>query len=93
MTEYEQQIESGKKIVSQILADLAIDLREPKVNEFAFKKTDQDFDRERFSLICPNLKIVAKIEGDDLADCLADGTVRKKLEAQVRQSVQIFLNN
>jgi hypothetical protein len=93
MTPYEQQVESGKEIVREILANLATDLNEPNVKEFTFKMTDQDFDRDRISLVGPNHKIVAKIERDDLADCPEDRAIRGKLKARLQQSVQIFLNN
>jgi hypothetical protein len=93
MTPYEQQVESGKEIVREMLANLASDVNEPQVKEFTFRMTDQDFDRDRISLMSQNLKIVTKIERDDLADCPADRAVRRKLEAQVWQSVQTFLNN
>jgi hypothetical protein len=86
MTAYEQQIESGKEIVRGILANLASELHEPKVNELAFKVTDQDFDRGRISLVDPELNIVAKIEENDLANCPTDKTVGMKLETQLRRA-------
>jgi hypothetical protein len=90
MTTYEQQIASGKEIVRGILANLANELHEPKVNDLSFTVTDQDFDYDRISLVDPKLKILAKLEEDDLADCLTTKTVRKKLEIQLRQAVQAF---
>ncbi len=90
MTEYEQQIESGKEIVRGILANLATKLREPSVNDLMFKVTDQDFDHDRISLIDRRFHIVAKIEEDDLADCPADNSVRSRLETQLQQKIQAF---
>ena len=90
MTEYEQQIESGKEIVRGMLATLATKLREPSVNDLMFQVTDQDFDYDRISLIDPKFHIVAKIEEDDLADCPADDSVRSKLETQLQQKIQAF---
>ena len=90
MNEYEQQIESGKEIVKGILANLATELLEPKVNNLVLKATEGDFDYDRISLMDPQFHIVAKIQEDDLADCPADRNVRSKLETQLRQAVQAF---
>ena len=89
MTPYEQSIESGKEIVRGILKDLATELQEPKVNELSFKVTDQDFD-DRISLMDKQLNIVTKIMNDDLADCLEDVGVLRKLEAQLRKAIQAY---
>jgi len=89
MTPYEQSIESGKEIVRGILRTLAAELYEPKVKELSFKVTDQDFD-DRISLMDKQLNIVTKIKNDDLADCLEDVGVLRKLEAQLRQAIQAY---
>jgi hypothetical protein len=89
MTPYEQSIESGKEIVRGILKNLATELHEPNVKELSFKVTDQDFD-DRISLIDGQLNIVTKIKNDDLADCLEDVGVLRKLEAQLRQAIQAY---
>ena len=89
MTPYEQSIESGKEVVRGILRHLAIELQEPKVKELSFKVTDQDFD-DRVSLKDKQLNIVTKIMNDDLADCLEDVVVLRKLEAQLRQAIRAY---
>ena len=62
MTAYEEQVESGKEIVRQVLSNLAAEFNEPEVNTLAFKVTYQDFDRDRISLVDPKrLRVVAKI--------------------------------
>jgi hypothetical protein len=88
MTTYEQQIESGKEIVRGMLANLATELREPKVNDLVFKVTDADFDRDLVSLVDPKFHVVAKIEEDDLADSPADSSVRNKLETNLRRTIE-----
>jgi len=88
MTEYEQQVESGKGIVHGILANLAAELREPEVDNLKFNVTDQDFDHDRISLMDSQFNMVAKIQVDDLADCPADNAVRRRLEARLRQAVR-----
>jgi hypothetical protein len=90
MTAHEEQVESGKKIVREMLGDLAIEFHESRVNDLRFTLTDQDFDCRRISLVDPKLNIVAKIEVDDLADCPEDDSVRRRLESQLRQAVQAF---
>jgi hypothetical protein len=90
MTAYEQQIESGREVLRGILSNLASELHEPKVNELAFRATDQDLDRHYISLMDPKFNIIAKIEENDFADCPTDKTVRRKLETQLRRAVQAF---
>lgn len=90
MTAYEEQVESGKKIVRGMLGNLAAEFHESGVNDLTFTLTDQDFDYRRISLVDPKLNIVAKIEVRDLADCPNTNSVRRKLESQLRQAVQAF---
>ncbi len=90
MTTHEEQVESGKKIAREMLANLATEFHESRVNDLTFTLTDQDFDYHRVSLVDQRLGIVAKIEVDDLADCPADKGVRRRLESQLRQAVQAF---
>ena len=90
MTEFEQQIESGKEIVRGMLSNLATGLGDPMVKQLSFNMTDSDFDHDRISLTDPKLHIVTKIQEDDLADCPADRNVRRKLETQLQQAVHAF---
>jgi hypothetical protein len=90
MTEYMQQIESGKQIVRGMLSNLASELREPKINSLAFKTVGHDFALDQISLADPKANVVTKIEEDDLADCPADELVCGRLEGQVRQAIQKF---
>lgn len=90
MSEYEHQIESGKEIVKGMLANLAIELNEPKINDLAFTMTDGDFDHDRISLMDPESYIVTKIQDDDLADCPADRQARSRLAKQIQQSIEAF---
>ncbi|MGD1157723.1 MAG: hypothetical protein ABSA41_18135 [Terriglobia bacterium] len=90
MTTHEEQVESGKKIVREMLANLATQFHESRVNDLTFTLTDQDFDYHRISLVDPKLNIVAKIGVNDLADCPDHNSVRKRLESQLRQAVQAF---
>jgi len=59
------------------------------VKELSFKVTDQDFD-DRISLIDKQFNIVTKIMNDDLADCLEDVGVLRKLEAQLREAIRAY---
>jgi hypothetical protein len=90
MTEYEQQIESGKEVVRGMLSNLAAKLGNSRVNDLAFKVTEGDFDHDRISLVDTKFRVVAKIEEDDLADCPAEERVRKRLEAQLEQAIYAF---
>jgi hypothetical protein len=83
-TEYEQQIESGKAIVKEMLANLATELNEPKARNFEFKVTAQDFDQNRVSIWDPaQERVVAKVKRDDLADSPATPSTRSKLQSQL----------
>jgi hypothetical protein len=90
MTEYEQQIESGKRIVLGILTKLATTLDYPKAKELTFYTTDGDFDHDCISLVDQKAHVVTKIREDDLADCPADAKVRSRLEAQLQQAIEAF---
>jgi hypothetical protein len=90
-TTYEQQIESGKEIVRGMLAGLAAEMNEPKLNDLSFQVTDQDFDYDRISLVDrEKLSVVVKIKEDDLADCPADASVRRLLEGQLRKAINSY---
>ena len=87
-TTYEEQVNSGKQIVKGMLKEFAKEMNQPGLENLVFQVTDQDFDYDRISLVdTGKLRIVAKLEEDDLADCPADGTVRRRLERQVRSAV------
>jgi hypothetical protein len=90
MTEYDQQIESGKNIVLGILTKLATTFDCPKAKDLTFHMTDGDFDRDCISLIDQKAHVITKIQEDDLADCPADGRVRSRIETQLQQAVQAF---
>ena len=87
MTQYEQQIESGKEIVWGIIFDLAAEFGKPQFCDPTFMVTDQDFDRDLVSVLYGS-RILAKIERDDLADCLADRGVRRTLEKHLRRAIE-----
>jgi len=90
-TTYEQQVESGKEIVRGMLAKLVSELKEFRVNDLSFETTDQDFDYDRVSLVDPGkFRIVMKIEESDLADCPADSSIRRKVEAQVTTAIRSY---
>ncbi len=87
-TTYEDQVNSGKQIVRGMLKELAREMNEPGLENLVFQVTDQDFDYDRISLVdSGKLRVVAKLEEDDLADCPADGSVRRRLERQVRSAI------
>jgi hypothetical protein len=90
MTEYQQQIESGKQIVLGMLAKLAAVLDCPKARDLNFHTTDGDFDHDCISLIDNKAHVITKIQEDDLADCPADAKVRSRIEAQLQQAVTAF---
>jgi hypothetical protein len=89
MNTYEEQVESGKQIVRQMLGNLAVEFNEPELNNLQFKITDKDFDEDRISLVdLQRREVVAKIEENDLADSPADAGVWKRLEAQIKQAIE-----
>ena len=90
-TTYERQVESGKEIVREILAKLASELKESRLNDLKFETTDQDFDYDRISLVDPKkFNVVMKIEETDLADSPTDSSIRSKLEAEVRTAIRSY---
>ncbi len=92
-TTYQQQVQAGKKIVREILVKLASELNEPRVNDLEFKVTDQDFDYDRISLVDPKeFNIVLKIEENDLADCPADSSIHRKLEATLNAAIRSYFS-
>jgi hypothetical protein len=87
-TTYEQQVDCGKEIVRGMLEELAREMNEPGLKNLVFQVTDQDFDYDRISLVDRGkLRVVAKLEENDLADCPADESVRRRLEGQVRSAI------
>jgi hypothetical protein len=85
---YRQQVESGKAIVKSLLAKLATDLDQERINRFAFKVTGRDFDSNRVSIVdLDNVKVVAKLEENNLADAPAQCEVKVRLEAHVIAAV------
>jgi hypothetical protein len=78
LTLYEEQIEAGKVIVLEMLA--------PSI--FTFRQTSRDFDNRAISLM-DGTHIIAKIKLDDLADCVADKSVRARLKAQLQQQLSV----
>jgi hypothetical protein len=90
MTEYEQQIESGKEIVLGIITRLATKLNCPKAIDLVFHVTDGDFDHDCISLVDHKSHVVTKIQEDDLADCPADARVRSRVEGQLQQVILAF---
>jgi hypothetical protein len=89
---HKHQVNCGKEIVRAILEELAGELNEPGLKNLVFEVTDQDFDYDRISLVdSSKLRVVAKLEEDDLADCPADGAVRGRLERQVRSAIISYL--
>jgi hypothetical protein len=91
MSEYEQQIERGKEIASKdILRNLARKLRRPEVSDSTFTVTDGDFETDTVSLVDREFHVVAKPSRVDLADCPADSSVRRRIETQLTQAIQVF---
>jgi hypothetical protein len=85
----QQQIETGKKIVKEILGKLAADLKRPEINDLSFFTTDKEFDSNQVSILDETQKtIVMKVGDSDLADCPADRSVRRRLEAQLEAAVK-----
>lgn len=90
-TTYAQQVECGKEIVRGILEELATEMNEPGLKNLAFQVTDQDFDYDRISLVDRGkLRVVTKLEENDLADCPADESVRRRLRGQVRSAIASY---
>jgi hypothetical protein len=91
MNEYQQQIEAGKEIVLRMLATLAVELDTPELRELSFHVTDGDFDHDCISLVDrKRFHVVAKVQDADLADCPADGRVRSRLDAELKQAIRAF---
>jgi hypothetical protein len=91
MSEYEQHIERGKEIVSKdILPNLARKLRRPEASDFTFTETNGDFKNDAVSLVDRESRVVVKLFRDDLADCPADGGMRRRIETQLTQAIRAF---
>lgn len=87
-TTYERQVDCGKEIVRGMLDELARELNEPAIKNLVFRVTDQDFDYDRISLVDRGkLRVIVKLEENDLADCPEDRSVRQRLEEQVRSAI------
>jgi hypothetical protein len=89
--EYQQQIESGKKIIRELLTKLADELKEPAIATFQFIITAKDFDEMRVSLQDPKtMKIVVKLADKDLADCATTPETHWKISRQVIEAVRAY---
>lgn len=92
MTNYEQQVEVGTRIIRAELARIADELAVPHLLGLKFIVTDRDFDFDRVSLVdSERSKIVTKIERDDLADSAADEAVRHRMTCQLEAAVRSYL--
>lgn len=88
MDAYAGQIEAGKNIIREVLDKLATDLKQPKIKDFQFRSSDKDFDNDQESILDDQLKVVTKVNVDDLADAPATPTTRRNLEAQLKAAVK-----
>ena len=83
------EIETGKEIIKEILGKLALELKQPRINDLTYMVTDEDFDRQQVSIVDPNQKkVVMKVEQNHLADAPSMPDLLRKLEAQLRASVR-----
>ncbi|MGA2875950.1 MAG: hypothetical protein ABSE82_10500 [Nitrososphaerales archaeon] len=86
-----QEIEAGKKIVKGILAKLADDLNRTEINNLYFAEGNKDFDDDKISILGQGSKtVVMKVKKEDLEDCPADISVRRKLEAQLKSALKAY---
>jgi len=83
-----KEFESGRDFVNAFLEQLADELNAPEVRELDFEVTDKDFDERRVSLVDrKRLRVVTKIDENDLADCMTTPSIRRKLEQQLRAAI------
>lgn len=76
--------ESGLAIIERVLASLASELNEPKINDLRLEWREKDFDFHSCSLIDPTQgRLLMKIREDELANCWSDGSVRDRFEARL----------
>jgi len=74
-------------ILQEMLAGLASELKEPKINDLELIETDKDFDNQQCSLLDrEETTIVTKIDRNELADAPTTNLIRRKLEAQMREA-------
>lgn len=86
-TQYGVQIEKGEQIVKEMLAKLATNLTEPKINDLSLVLSKDDLDQ--VSILDPNRKkIITTISTDILADAPATLGVRDRLWAQLNAAVR-----
>lgn len=91
MTAYEEQVETGKSTLLSELARVARESNEPRLLRLAFQMTDRDFDLDVVSLVDrERLKVVVKVERDDLADSAADEGIRRKIIRELEQAVRNY---
>lgn len=92
MSNYEQQVENGKQIVRAQLARIATELNTLRPLGLKLTMTDRDFDFDQVSLVDPErLRVVTKIERDDLADSGADEVARRRMTRQLEAAVRSYL--
>lgn len=92
MNNYEQQVEIGKEIIRMQLVRIANGLNAPHLLGLEFMLTDRDFDCDRVSLVdSQGLKIVMKVERDDLADIGAHKAVRRRITRPLATAVRSYL--
>jgi hypothetical protein len=89
MTQYQHRVEARKEIVRATLANLAIELSDPRVADLDFTTTNLGFDYDPVSLIDRHGNIVAIVDKCDLADCPADASIRGKIEGRLRSAVEV----
>jgi len=78
-------------ILQELLAKLATELREPKIESLEMMMTDKDFDNRCRSLFDPEKKrIVTKIGENQLADAPTTPLVRHHLEGQMREALRTY---
>jgi len=78
-------------VLREMLAKLASELKEPRINDLELIMTDKDFDNRCRSLFDPEKKrIVTKIGANELADAPTTPLVRRHLEGQLRTALRTY---
>ena len=84
-----QQMEAGKKIISENISKLSREFKRPDINGFSFEANNKDFDCDRISILDINRRVVMKVSEKELTDIPSSSTpeVRHRFEARLRAAV------
>src|SRR5262249_16060571 len=87
-----QRRDAGMKMVKEMLAALAMELRQPDIEAFEFKEVDRDLTYDRVSLFDRKKnRVVTKMEKHDLEMWAREPSLQTKLRSQVDAAVRSYV--